>query len=63
MINKVDLPSAQTEDVKQQIIELVGCKRANIGQVQKMVGINEIFDAIIQEFLHLWIRMKIKLEH
>ena len=65
MINKVDLPSAQTEDVKQQIIELVGCERAKLlRQVQKvgLVSIKFLMLSFI-EFLPLWIKMKIKLEH
>ena len=65
VINKVDLPSAQTEDVKQQIIELVGCEKSEIlRQVQKvgLVLIKFLMLSLI-EFLPLWIKMKIKLEH
>ena len=49
VINKVDLPSAQTEDVKQQIIELVGCKKSEIieASAKSGFGIDKIFDAII----------------
>ena len=48
VINKVDLPSAQTEDVKQQIVELVGCKKNEIieASAKSGFGIDEIFDAI-----------------
>ena len=49
VINKVDLPSAQTEDVKQQIIELVGCEKSEIieASAKNGFGIDKIFDAII----------------
>ena len=49
VINKVDLPSAQTEDVKQQIIELVGCEKSEIieASAKSGFGIDKIFDAII----------------
>ena len=49
IINKVDLPSAMTEDVKQQIVELVGCEEEEIieASAKSGLGINKIFDAII----------------
>ena len=50
IINKVDLPSAMTEDVKQQIVELVGCEEEEIieASAKSGLGINKIFDAIIE---------------
>ena len=49
IINKVDLPSAMTDDVKQQIVELVGCDEEEIieASAKSGFGINKIFDAII----------------
>ena len=49
IINKVDLPSAQIEDVTQQIIELIGCDENDIilASAKEGIGIKDIFDAII----------------
>ena len=49
IINKVDLPSAQIEDVTQQIIELIGCDENDIilASAKDGIGIKNIFDAII----------------
>ena len=49
IINKVDLPSAQIEDVAQQIIELIGCDKDEIihASAKNGIGINFIFDAIV----------------
>ena len=49
IINKVDLPSAQIEDVTRQIIELIGCDKDEIilASAKNGIGIDEIFDAIV----------------
>ncbi len=49
VINKVDLPSARIEDVKQQIIELIGCTADEILQVSAKEGngVQNILDAVI----------------
>ena len=49
VINKVDLPSAQIEDVTGQIIELIGCDKDEIilASAKNGIGIDEIFDAIV----------------
>ena len=48
VINKVDLPSAQIDDVTRQIIELIGCDKDEIilASAKNGIGIDEIFDAI-----------------
>ena len=49
VINKVDLPSAQIDDVTRQIIELIGCDKDEIilASAKNGIGIDEIFDAIV----------------
>ena len=49
IINKVDLPSAQTHEVSQQLIELIGCNENDIilASAKEGIGIQDIFDAII----------------
>ena len=49
IINKVDLPSAQTQEVTQQLIELIGCDEDDIilASARDGIGIQDIFDAII----------------
>jgi GTP-binding protein LepA len=49
IINKVDLPSAQTQEVTQQLIELIGCNENDIilASAKDGIGIQDIFDAII----------------
>ena len=49
IINKVDLPRAQIEDVEQQLIELIGCDKDEIihASAKNGIGIEFIFDAII----------------
>lgn len=52
VINKIDLPSAETtiEKVKQQIIDLIGCKEEEIllASAKKSIGIDEILEAIVE---------------
>lgn len=50
VLNKIDLPSANPEEVKDQIVELIGCKREDIMAASGKTGqgVNEILDAIIE---------------
>lgn len=52
VINKIDLPSAQTnvEKVKQEIIDLIGCKEQDIlyASAKQGIGIDEILEAIVK---------------
>ena len=50
IINKVDLPSAMIEDVKIQMMELIGCDENEIieASAKSGIGIKNIFDAIIK---------------
>ncbi len=49
VVNKVDLDSAKPEEIEDQIIELLGCKREDIIRASGKtgVGVPEILDAII----------------
>ena len=51
VINKVDLNSARIDEVKGQLIELIGCDEDEIicASAKNGVGIKEIFDAIINK--------------
>ncbi|CAN5843611.1 translation elongation factor 4 [soil metagenome] len=50
VLNKIDLPSAEPELVKDQIVDLLGCKREEILSASGKTGfgIQEILDAIIE---------------
>ena len=50
IINKVDLPSAMPEEVEDQIIELLGCKREEIIRASGKtgLGVEEILHAIVE---------------
>jgi len=50
VINKIDLPSAQIDVVKHQIIELIGCAEEEIllASAKTGAGIDEILEAIIR---------------
>ena len=50
VINKIDLPSAQIDVVKNQIIELIGCKEEDIllASAKAGIGIQEILETIIE---------------
>ncbi|MFA6570616.1 MAG: translation elongation factor 4, partial [Bacteroidota bacterium] len=56
VINKIDLPSAQTtlEDVKKQIMDLIGCKEEEIllTSAKEGIGIDEILEAIVNKIPH-----------
>jgi GTP-binding protein LepA len=49
VLNKMDMDSAMPEDVKDQIVDLIGCKREEIieASAKTGMGIPEILDAII----------------
>ena len=51
VLNKMDLPSASPEEVKDQIVDLIGCKREDIllASGKTGFGIYEILDAIIEK--------------
>ena len=51
IINKVDLNSARIEEVKGQLIELIGCNENEIicASAKNGIGIKDIFDAIIEK--------------
>lgn len=52
ILNKIDLPSADTkiEDVKHQIIDLLGCKEEEIMMISAKsgIGVKEVLDAIVE---------------
>jgi GTP-binding protein LepA len=49
VINKVDLPSAEVEKAKQQIVELIGCDPSEIllASAKTGLGIEEVLEAVI----------------
>lgn len=49
VLNKIDLPGAMPEEVKDQIVELIGCDRDSIlaASAKQGIGIQEILEAII----------------
>jgi GTP-binding protein LepA len=49
-MNKIDLPGAMPEEVKDQIVELIGCKREDIipASGKEGIGIKEILDAVVE---------------
>ena len=51
IINKVDLASAMIDDVKKQIMELIGCQESEIieASAKSGIGIAEIFEAVIEK--------------
>jgi len=54
ILNKMDMPSAMPEEVKDQIIELLGCNREDIIEVSAKngYGIDKVLDAIIEKIPH-----------
>jgi GTP-binding protein LepA len=50
ILNKIDLPSAEPEIVKDQIVDLLGCKREEIiaASGKTGMGVNEILHAIVE---------------
>lgn len=49
VINKIDLPSAMVDTVKNQIIDLIGCSDSDIilASAKARIGIDEILEAIV----------------
>ena len=49
VINKVDLPSARIDEVKSQLIELIGCEEEEIvcTSAKSGIGIDTLFDSIV----------------
>ena len=54
VLNKIDLPSASPEEVKDQIIDLIGCEDEDIipASAKTGIGIGEILEAIIHKVPH-----------
>ena len=50
VLNKIDLPSAEPEVVKDQIIDLIGCKDEDIipASAKTGLGINDVLSAIVE---------------
>ena len=50
VINKIDLPSQRIEDVKQQLVELIGVKEEEIllASAKEKIGIKEILNAVVE---------------
>ncbi len=50
VLNKMDMPSAMPEDVKDQIVDLIGCERNTIIEASGKtgMGVDEILEAIIE---------------
>ncbi|MCC7431380.1 elongation factor 4 [bacterium] len=50
VINKIDLPSARVPEIKQQIIDLIGCKEEDIllASAKAGIGIAEILEAVVE---------------
>ena len=50
IVNKVDLPSAMPDEVEDQVIELLGCKREEIIRASGKtgIGVDEILKAIVE---------------
>jgi GTP-binding protein LepA len=51
VINKIDLPSAEVEKVKGQIVDLIGCEESDIilASAKAKLGIPEILEAVIKK--------------
>ena len=54
VLNKMDMPNAMPEEVKDQIVELIGCKREEIIEARGKTGLGvaEILQAIITRIPH-----------
>ncbi|MDD3876923.1 MAG: translation elongation factor 4 [Bacteroidales bacterium] len=50
VVNKIDLPSAMIHEVKEQIVDLIGCKEEDIIEASGKTGygVYEILDAIVE---------------
>jgi GTP-binding protein LepA len=49
VMNKIDLPHAMPEEVTDEIVELIGCKREDVirASAKEGIGIQEILDAVV----------------
>jgi len=49
VINKIDLPSAMVEDVKHQLVDLIGCKPEEIllASAKAKIGIEDVLEAVV----------------
>jgi len=54
VLNKVDMPNAMIEEVKDQMVEIIGCSRDEIllASGKTGQGVNEILEAIIERITH-----------
>lgn len=54
VINKIDLPSAMIDNVKKQIIDLLGCREDEIilASAKARIGIDKILEAIVERIPH-----------
>ena len=54
IVNKIDLPSAEPEVVKDQIVDLIGCSKDEILEVSAKTGqgIDKILDSVIDRIPH-----------
>ncbi len=54
VINKCDMPSAMPDEVEDEIVELLGCKREEIirASAKTGLGVEEILDAIVERVPH-----------
>ncbi len=50
VINKIDLPSAMIDDVKKQLVDLIGCKEDEIllASAKTKLGIENVLEAVVQ---------------
>ncbi len=51
VINKIDMPGAMPEEVEDQVIDLIGCKREDIIRASGRTGegVDKIFDAVLDK--------------
>lgn len=54
VINKIDMPSAMPDEVEDEIIELIGCKREEILRASGKTGegVKEVLDAVVERIPH-----------
>ena len=54
VLNKMDLPGAQPEEVKDQIVDLIGCEREKIipASGKTGLGVTEILKAVVEDVPH-----------
>lgn len=50
VINKIDLPSARIEDVRDEVVALIGCEPEDVllASAKEGIGVKEILDAIVE---------------